>query len=311
MQCSAFLVLGWPKPADGREMVGYVKEILMVFKNSKSGLRPTGRTNLLLAAAVAAGAAVALGSTSARATAIYQNAFNPTSTSTPLKGYTVTGGANTAAWGVGTNSSMTVNTYSDAGYVTAGSTSAQNNSYAYLPITSTMLSTYAQLTYTVTVTPTSEYSGGNTSDWLAMGFGKATGYAATLEGGLWTLYREDGGTQYFTGGGTGGANNGGSGTAHAADTITITLDTGVGGTTKGKYTITDSLGLFTSTGTLSSSVYTNYIGGVFIGGTSGANGKFTSLTLSGSVLVPEPASIGLLGLGGLGLLLLGKRRKTA
>ena len=287
----------------------------MVFKNSKSGLRLAGRTNLLLAAAVAAGAAVALGSTSARATVIYQNAFNPTSTSTPLKGYTVTGGANTATWGVGTNSSMTVNTYSDAGYVTAGSTSAQNNSYAYLPITSTMLSTYAQLTYTVTVTPTSEYSGGNTSDWLAMGFGKATGYAATLEGGLWTLYREDGGTQYFTGGGTGGANNGGSGTAHAADTITITLDTGVGGTTKGQYTITDSLGLFTgltnSTGTLSSTVYNN-IGGVFIGAFGGANGNFTSLTLSGSSsAVPEPASLGLLSLGGLGLLLLGKRRKTA
>ena len=288
----------------------------MVFKNSKSGLRPTGRTNLLLAAAVAAGAAVALGSTSARATVIYQNAFNPSSTSTSLIGYS-SAGTNNTTWAGGTYG-MNLNTYSDTGYVTANSAGTSNNSYAYLPITSTMLSTYAQLTYTVTLTPTSEYTGDRrATDWLAMGFGKASGTTATGSGELWTLYQANGGTQWFTGGGTSGGNVGGGGSAnqHQPDTITMTLDTGLDGTTKGQYTITDSLGLFTgltnSTGTLSSTVYNN-IGGVFIGAFGGANGNFTSLTLSGSSsTVPEPASLGLLGLGGLGLLLLGKRRKTA
>lgn len=44
------------------------------------------------------------------------------------------------------------------------------------------------------------------------------------------------------------------------------------------------------------------------------NGTFDNISITGTAVgttVPEPASIGLLSLGGLGLLLLGKRRKTA
>ncbi len=44
------------------------------------GLRPAGETNLMLAAAIAAGAAVALGSTAAQATIIYQQTFSSTAT---------------------------------------------------------------------------------------------------------------------------------------------------------------------------------------------------------------------------------------
>ncbi len=275
------------------------------------GLRAAGKTKLLLAAVVAAGAALALSSTSAKADAtIYQNTFNSGTTSENLIGSTVSG--TTTKWG-GDTSGVALTTKSSNAYAAVTTYNINNNSYAYLPISGTMLSDYTQLAYTVTLTPTGETSGGLTGDWLSMGFGKGeTTSDSTAGGELWALYREDGGTQFFTKGGTtgGGTDGGTSSTSNSADTITITLDTAASAT-PGAYTITDSQGLFTgvtgSTGTLPTTVYDG-IGGIFIGNTGGANGTFASLTLSGSP-VPEPASIGLFGLGAVGLLL--ARRKRA
>ena len=116
----------------------------------------------------------------------------------------------------------------------------------------------------------------------------------------WLLYGVNGSTQAFYGGGTSNSASGKTGTAGVPDTFTITLNSSTGAVA-----FSDTLNLLSGTGTLTSTEMAS-ISQVNIGNDY-AVGNFQAFTLS-TPSVPEPASLGLLAVGGLGLLLVGKRR---
>ncbi len=90
----------------------------------------------------------------------------------------------------------------------------------------------------------------------------------------------------------------------AGDTMTIVLDT----SNAADYTVE----LFDDNGSRSSaSIGTPAIDHVFYGTMGGSfSGKFDNLTLSDSTAVPEPATMSLLAIGGIGIALIRRRRRA-
>ena len=264
-------------------------------------MKTVGNTLLLTAAAVVTLAGIS----AARAGIIYQDNFGRGSSTDALPLYGSTP-APTDVQGV-TWSAGVVGGGSTGGPTTNGSAAVFSSSfqqYASLPLTLQPNETYA---FTVTITPTA----GSTSNWLAMAFGNGTTNLNIDEAGeAWLLYRDTGGTESFYGGSTSNGTAGGTATSGAADTFTITLTTPADLTTgSADVTMYDSLGLIGSStnpfvGSLTPAQLAN-VNGIIIGNYSVA-GTFSGLELTAAA-VPEPEALALLGVGGAGLLLLGRR----
>ena len=261
-----------------------------------TGLRTAGKTKLLLAAVVAAGAALALSSTSAKAdTIIYQDTFPGSSTAT-LVG-TVPGPAtNTNAWKLATDVA-TGNTFNADGSVTNTSTTGANYG-DYLTFTPTSGNVY---TLSATLSPLNTSGNGA---WVGIAFDNGiVGDGTKLAPSMLAHYEGSTATiQTFTTGGTAFK----SSASQALDkTAEMVLDT----------TSTDWVVSFYYNGTLiGSNTYTTNPTGVDGVSISASGKSFSSsvgdFTLTeASTATPEPAAIGLFGLGAVGLLL--ARRKRA
>ena len=163
------------------------------------------------------------------------------------------------------------------------------------------ITTPAIYSLSATITPTANTTD---SDWMAMGFGNTSGTVLINNSSTeaWILYREDGGTQYFYGGGTSHGGNGAyAATVGTADTFTITLNTGTGAVN-----FSDTLGLISASGTLTSTQISG-INDIVISDYNTAGGNFQNVELTGPV--PEPASLALLTAAGAGILLIGRKRR--
>ncbi|MHB1767406.1 MAG: PEP-CTERM sorting domain-containing protein [Phycisphaerae bacterium] len=250
-------------------------------------------------AAIVGTAFAMLGMTASAASAriIYQDSFNRTgllNASTPSP--TDTGGA---TWTAG--SSITT-TATSGGY--ASLTSA--NSMAYLPFTPVSGNVY---TLTASLNPTP----GTTTNWLALGFFPQSGSNASgaplVGGGVVVLERDNRGSQVFNGDQV-GANGPTSPNSTGYTTWSITLNT----------TQSDWTASFSEDGVAGETNFQTFTYGGSNGG-SNANPTINTVgfgtdTMAGTVQdftltnsVPEPATLALVAVSGLGLLLL-KRRKT-
>jgi hypothetical protein len=153
-------------------------------------------------------------------------------------------------------------------------------------------------TYTLTATVTPNTNGTDTSDWLALGFSNSMTTSGTFwdaaTPAVWVGYRENGGVFGFTNGLTTAQTNTSTMTTSpgTSDTFTISVDT-----IDDSYTVSDSLGIFSSSGTTSSIAD---ITGIAIGAHMSATGIFSDLTVTNPV--PEPASLGVIGLSVLAML---------
>ncbi len=230
----------------------------------------------------------------ASAGVIFHDQFGRTgnlAASTPAP--TDTGGA---TWSVATQDSSDVPT-TDGTAAVFPSISNTSSATASLQFTVTSPAIYSLST---TIIPTAN---SNNTDWMAMGFGNTSGtvYINNSTTQAWILYREDGGTQYFYGGGT---SHGGSGattaTTGTADTFTITLNTSTGAVN-----FSDTLGLISASGTLTPTQISG-INDIVIADYNTAGGDFQNVELTGPV--PEPSSLTLLGCAAAGLWLVGRKR---
>ena len=245
-------------------------------------------------------AAMAVGSVGfsvhkASATVVYNDTFGTaTGTTRDLNGSTPTIDSTGATWTSPAGDITTGN-----GAATVVTTTAAGQGYtAYLPLTLA-----ANTIYTLSTTITPNTTAANPTDWLAAGFG-TTGTASTApaytNGEAWLLYRANGGTQSFYGGGANNGKNGG--TAPGPQTFSVTLNTATGAVAFGGL-------LAGNTGTLTPAevAATNT---VFIGQLATATGTFQNFNLSSAPAsaVPEPATLAIAGVGAAGLLLRRKRK---
>lgn len=280
---------------------------------------PTSRgchSSSLMAKAVIASTTLGLLAGSASAsTIIYQDSFTGTS-STPLNGAapTVDNGPSTT-W--------TANTYpvwSDSGYTSYNlDQSGKTRDSAYLAFTPTSGQVYT-LSATLTITGV-DLGPGASNDFLNIGFPgniqagtNPLGGTSTLNTGWdwpasisnvyaspWVLLRASGGGSYVTGPYTDGSGALSSTAAvGSANNIAITLNTGKSAWT---YQVFDNSNAVSPVVTFTTNPTITAIG-LQNAGVIGTVGNF-ELTSSP---VPEPTTLGLAAAGGLGLLLLKRRR---
>lgn len=192
----------------------------------------------------------------------------------------------------------------DGGYAyNVNGSNTVSNALAYLPLN--MQPGIYSLSLTL------KPNAGTTADWLSLGFTEtagntfAQGFLPNGNPQLWLLYRDNGATTTFFGGGLANGLDSSPGTPGNAVRFTITLNS-----ESGEFAFSDSANLTTRSGTLSaeSLAKINYIGFSIY---RNANGQISdlNLTYTPSGAVPEPASIAIFGLGALGLACR-SRRKT-
>ena len=260
-----------------------------MFSNRSS----VSRGSSLAAAALAVTAFVALAGT-ASASIIYQDNFSGLAT-TPLDGAapTVDHGTSTV-WTAGGTNGPGNGAGAGVGWQDNGSTSFSGNSGgAYLSFTPSSGNIY---TLTAKLDPTA-------GNYLALGFVKSPNTTNPVNGSGgygWALVGPGGGGQVFTGPDTSNSNGGFTGTS-GVNTVSIVLNTQASAWT---YQVFDNAVAAEASPTAFATNPT--ITAVELGN-SDSTGQFSGFELS-SASVPEPAPLGLVTIGALGLLLLKRRR---
>ncbi len=270
-----------------------------------TGLRTAGKTKLLLAAVVAAGAALALSSTSAKAdTIIYQDTFPGSSTST-LVGTKPGPTTNTNAWAVTADATSSGDTFNADGSVTNSTTTTANYG-DYLTFTPTSGNVY---TLSATLNPLNTTG---TGAWVGIAFDNGIVADATkLAPSMLAHYESSTATgayarvQAFTTGNTKVYDSNTSTTINPLpldETAEMVLNT----------TSTDWVVSFYYNNALLST-YTYATNPTGVDGVSiSANGNSFSSSVADFTLTetPEPAAFGFFGLGAVGLLLGGRRKRA-
>ncbi len=228
------------------------------------------------------------------ASIVYQDSFTGGTANLDGAAPSVDHGTSTV-WTAGATSGPGNGAGAGVGWFDNGSTSLSGNSGgAYLSFTPVNGNIY---TLTTGIDPTA-------GNWLAIGFVKTPNTINPLNGSgayAWVLISPGGGGQIFTGPDTSNANGGFTGTS-SVNTVSIVLNTQAAAWT---YQVFDNAVAAEASPVVFSTNPTITAVGL---GNSSATGTFSNFELS-SAAVPEPPSLGLVAVGGLGLLLL-KRRKA-
>ena len=188
---------------------------------------------------------------------------------------------------------------SAGGWAADGSTTntASGDQVAYLSFTPTSGNVY---TLSATLNPT-----GNDGNWLGLGFSTTNSTAFYTNGGPWMFLAGNGALAFFSGPGTNGENSPGV-FEPIGKTAEVVLNTQASQWTAQWYYNGSSLDAPIPYGTGA-----NPSGITAVGiNTNNEPGSVGMLSLTSLVPVPEPASLGLFGVGALGLLLMPKRRKV-
>lgn len=244
----------------------------------------------LAVAGISAAACVGLASTAATAAIIYQDNF-PGSATAQLNGTSPATDLTGANW-------------TSSGWYANGATNGVNTSntanLAYLPISVSDGNVY-------TISAVLDPNAGNNGAWFAIGFSTPGGIWGGGPGPAILLQNTGIAKGYAVGVTTGAYNNSASDNTFPLDKLAqVSLDT-----TSSNWTATysyDGTTIATYTYTGASGTYPNPAGSdvAFIY-SYGQPGSVSDFSLTGPA-VPEPATLGLVGIGGIALLLLGRKR---
>ena len=256
-------------------------------------------------AALATAACIGLASTASAGT-IYQDSFTGSATPGTLNGAAPTVGPVGATWTANSSSSYG---WADNGIETSPSNAPTSRQNAYLPFTPSSGQIYT-LSAGIAVTAKLD-SSSDSNHWVALGFitNPTTGTGYDVSGASpWVLSAYNGASgAVFTGPGTAG----GTGFANTAgvNDYSIVLNTGSSAWTYQVYQTNSSVTNLLLTPT-PITVATEAISAVGIEQGFG-NVQVSNFSLTSSPApVPEPATLGLFAIGGAGLLLAARKRKT-
>ena len=266
-------------------------------------------------AAIAGTTLVMLGMTAGTVSAgtIYQDSFTGSATLGTLNGKMPNMvDTNNAKWTANSSSSYG---WSDSGYdiTTVNDIGAENAYLPFTPIAGQIYTLSAGLDMTAEgLNPNNTYAA--STFWMGLGFLSSPGVVGgwTNSGAAaspWVLSGYQGANNVvFTGPGTGGGQGFSTGTTSGVNDYSIVLNTGSSLWTYQVY-LTNSANTNLLVGSSSSAPFSSNPNITAVGFENGLGVAQVSNFSLTDVAVPEPATLGLLAVGGLGLLLL-KRRKT-